>query len=108
MSDLVLDDASREDDFGDDSAMTGADDSDQLASVSILDEDLDDPELAAIKLKVKEMEEEAAKLREMKSNMDSQMGLTSPISGSGANFGVGENFVYMKVLEAYIDVWIFA
>lgn len=38
----------------------------------------DDPELEAIKARVKEMEEEAEKLKQLQSEVDKQMSLGSP------------------------------
>lgn len=47
----------------------------------------DDPELEAIKARVREMEEEAEKLKQLQSEVDKQMNLGSPpgISESGSH-----------------------
>lgn len=46
------------------------------------DSTADDPELEAIKARVREMEEEAEKLKEMQKEVDTQMNLTSPTTAS--------------------------
>ncbi|KAL5021184.1 hypothetical protein ScPMuIL_000339 [Solemya velum] len=46
---------------------------------------MEDPELEAIKARVKEMEEEAEKLKEMQSEVEKQMNMTSP-TAQGAAF----------------------
>ncbi|XP_043244106.1 polyadenylate-binding protein 2-like isoform X2 [Amphibalanus amphitrite] len=49
------------------------------------DTSMDDPELAAIKARVREMEEEANKLRQMQSEVDKQMNLGSPTTEPATN-----------------------
>ncbi|XP_037085738.1 polyadenylate-binding protein 2-like [Pollicipes pollicipes] len=49
------------------------------------DQSMDDPELAAIKARVREMEEEANKLRQMQSEVDKQMNLGSPTTEPATN-----------------------
>ncbi|XP_061163348.1 polyadenylate-binding protein 2-like isoform X2 [Saccostrea echinata] len=46
------------------------------------DSTADDPELEAIKARVREMEEEAEKLKEMQKEVDTQMNMTSPTTAS--------------------------
>jgi len=52
---------------------------------------MDDSELEAIKLRVREMEEEAEKLKQLQSEVDRQMNIGSPPSGAGStNMSVEE------------------
>lgn len=49
------------------------------------DQSMDEPELAAIKARVREMEEEANKLRQMQSEVDKQMNMGSPTTEPALN-----------------------
>lgn len=57
---------------------------DELGSSSLMEENdengggADDPELEAIKARVREMEEEAEKLKQLQSEVDKQMNMGSP------------------------------
>ncbi|XP_006818400.1 polyadenylate-binding protein 2-B-like isoform X2 [Saccoglossus kowalevskii] len=47
-------------------------------NVGVAEEGVEDPELEAIKARVREMEEEAEKLKEMQNEVEKQMNMTSP------------------------------
>jgi len=73
--------------FGDDSVVYGHDPGDSVegedASIGLGDgEGGEDPELEAIKARVKEMEEEAEKLKEMQSEVEKQMNLSNTSSNT--------------------------
>nr|CAG4644380.1 EOG090X0FQT [Lepidurus arcticus] len=54
------------------------------------DQSMEDPELEAIKARVKEMEEEAEKLKMLQSEVDKQMNLVSPQAGGPFNMSLEE------------------
>lgn len=56
-------------------------------SITDADQSFDDPELAAIKARVREMEEEAKKIREMQCEVDKQLNLGSPTSAADVSGG---------------------
>lgn len=55
-----------------------------------LDNGLDDPELEAIKARVREMEEEAEKIKAMQSEVEKQMNLSAPSIGSPTTLSIEE------------------
>ncbi|BFZ12641.1 hypothetical protein BsWGS_15680 [Bradybaena similaris] len=70
--------------LGDDSSMLAHDGSVESANITE-DGGVEDPELEAIKARVREMEEEAEKLKEMQTEVDKQMNLSSPTSAPTAS-----------------------
>jgi len=68
----------------DDSSMLAHDGSGDNVNMTE-DSGVEDPELEAIKARVREMEEEAEKLKEMQTEVDKQMNMSSPTAASTAS-----------------------
>ncbi|PVD20528.1 hypothetical protein C0Q70_18684 [Pomacea canaliculata] len=73
-------------------------------AVSGLTEDsgVEDPELEAIKARVREMEEEAEKLKEMQSEVEKQMNLSSTSAGSSTSFPSQEEKIEADSRSIYV------
>ncbi|CAG5124121.1 unnamed protein product [Candidula unifasciata] len=69
--------------LADDSSILAHDGSGDATNITE-DSGVEDPELEAIKARVREMEEEAEKLKEMQTEVDKQMNLSSPTSAATA------------------------
>ncbi|KNC85439.1 hypothetical protein SARC_02389 [Sphaeroforma arctica JP610] len=73
---VALEDASA--DTTEATAADGDENTTDVAGVAGDDDEIDDPELEAMKQKVKEMEEEAKKLQEMQDQVEKQMAVAAP------------------------------
>lgn len=58
---------------------------------------VDDPELEAIKARVREMEEEAEKLKQLQSEVDKQMNMGSPPGISKFVFSMRKKIIYIYI-----------
>ena len=63
---------------------------------------VEDPELEAIKARVKEMEEEAEKLKQMQKSVDEEMHLTSPTTAAAAGFPSIEEKIDADARSIYV------
>lgn len=63
---------------------------------------VEDPELEAIKARVKEMEEEAEKLKQMQKSVDEEMHLTSPTTATAAGFPSIEEKIDADARSIYV------
>ncbi|KAK7114580.1 hypothetical protein V1264_000621 [Littorina saxatilis] len=72
------------------------------ASVLTEDSGVEDPELEAIKARVREMEEEAEKLKEMQSEVEKQMNLSSPTAAASAPFPSAEEKMEADARSVYV------
>uniref|UniRef100_A0A0B7AUQ2 RRM domain-containing protein n=1 Tax=Arion vulgaris TaxID=1028688 RepID=A0A0B7AUQ2_9EUPU len=70
--------------LNDDSMLLAHDGSGDATNITE-DSGVEDPELEAIKARVREMEEEAEKLKEMQTEVDKQMNMSSPTSAATAS-----------------------
>ncbi|KAK3086478.1 hypothetical protein FSP39_018965 [Pinctada imbricata] len=62
----------------------------------------EDPELEAIKARVREMEEEAEKLKEMQKEVDTQMNMTSPVQAAATGFPTMEEKMDSDSRSVYV------
>ncbi|KAK7464007.1 hypothetical protein BaRGS_00038005 [Batillaria attramentaria] len=66
------------------------------------DSSVEDPELEAIKARVREMEEEAEKLKEMQSEVEKQMNLSSPTTAAASTFPSPEEKMEADARSVYV------